>query len=34
MKTVTLTIYMFLSNSGITRRNTLFTFLWLRPRKT
>ena len=34
MSTVPLNIYTFLSNTGFTRRNTLFIFLWLRPRNT
>jgi len=32
--TVTLDMYMFLSNTGFTRRNTLLIFVWLRPRNT
>jgi len=27
-------MYMFLSNTGFTKRNTLFIFVWLRPRNT
>ena len=34
MNTVTLNMYMILSNTGFTRRNALFIFLWLRPRNT
>jgi len=34
MNTVTLNMNMFLPNTGFTRRNTLFIFLWLRPRNT
>jgi len=34
MNTVTLNMNMFQSNTGFARRNTLFMFLWLRPRKT
>jgi len=34
INTVTLNVNMFLSNTGFTRRNTLFIFLWLRPRNT
>ena len=34
MNTVTLHMNMFLSNTGFTRRNTVFTFMWLRPRNT
>jgi len=32
MDTVTLNMNMFLSNTEFTGRNTLFIFLWLRPR--
>ena len=31
MITVLLNVYVFLSNLGLTRRNTLFVFVWLRP---
>ena len=34
MNTATLNRYMFLSNTGFTRRNMLFIFVWLRPRNT
>ena len=34
MNTLTLNMYMFLSNTGFTRRNTVFIFVWLRPRNT
>ena len=34
MNTVTLNKYMVLPNTGFTRRNTLFIFVWLRPRNT
>jgi len=34
MNTLTLHVYVFLSNIGFTRRNTLFVFLWLRRRNT
>ena len=34
MNTVPLNMNMFLSNTGFTRRNTLFIFMWLRPRNT
>ena len=34
MNTVTLNMYMFLSNTGLIRKNTLFIFLWLHPRNT
>ena len=34
MNTVTLNMNMFLSKTGFTRRNTVFIFLWLRPRNT
>jgi len=32
MNTVVLNIYVFLSNAGFIRRNTVCIFLWLRPR--
>jgi len=32
--TVTLNMYMFLSDTGLTTRNTSFVFVWLRPRNT
>ena len=31
MNTVTLNMNMLLSDTGFTRRNTLFVFVWLRP---
>jgi len=34
MNTATLNMYMFLSNTGFTRRNTLLIFVRLRPRNT
>ena len=34
MNIVILSMNMFLSNTGFTRRNTLFIFVWLRPRNT
>jgi len=34
MNTLTLNMYVFLSKTGLTRRNTLFIFVWLRPRNT
>ena len=34
MNTVTLNMNMFLSNTGFTRQNTVFIFVWLRPRNT
>ena len=34
MNTLALNMYVFLSNTGLTRRNTLFVCLWLRPRNT
>jgi len=34
MNTVTLNKYIFMLYTGLTRRNTLFIFLWLRPRNT
>ena len=34
MNTVTLKMNIFLSNLGFTRRNTVFIFMWLRPRNT
>jgi len=34
MNTVTLNMNLFLSNTGFTRRNMVFKFLWLRPRNT
>ena len=34
MNSAPLHIYMFLSNTGFARRNTLFIFVWLRPRNT
>ena len=34
MNTVTLNMYAFLSNSGFTRRATVFMFLWLRLMNT
>jgi len=32
--TVTLNMYIFMSNTGFTTRNALFVFVWLRPRNT
>jgi len=34
MNTVTLNRYVFLSNTGFARRNTVFICVWLRPRNT
>jgi len=34
MNTVALNVSMFLSNTGFTRRNTVFIFVCLRPRNT
>ena len=34
MNTVTLNMYVFLSNTGSTWRNTVFVLLWLRHRNT
>jgi len=34
MNTVTLNMCMLLSNTGFTSRNTVFIFVWLRPRNT
>ena len=34
MNTVALNIYVFMSNTGFARQNTVFVFLWLRPRNT
>ena len=34
MNIVTLNMNMFLSNTGFTGRNTVFIFVWLRPRNT
>jgi len=34
MNTATLNMYMLLSNTWFTKRNTLFIFVWLRPRNT
>ena len=32
VNTVTLNIYVYMSNTGLTRRNTLFIFVWLHHR--
>ena len=34
MNTFTLNMYVSMSHTGVTRRNTVFVFLWLRPRNT